>query len=309
MGRGLSWLANAALFVFCCSLVADTANAVFAALLDPGPVAAVAGQHSPSRAQSWQDRQVILSRNLFNASTLAPPVEIPPEDLEATRLPLKLHATAASNDSTQSLAIVEDLESGESTVVRVGGDLCKGKATVLLIERKRVVLTENGTTRELTFDEARSAESSRKARPSRSRASRSSPKSSKSSRLARRSRRPTPAPAPAREDIQPLAKDRFAVTPEAVENLVRNPGALLEQASLVPEFQDGQMIGVQIRKPKPGSVFEQLGLQDGDVIVELNGIPIDSPEQTARILAEISADEPATIGLAGGRTVNLIPQE
>ena len=97
--------------------------------------------------------------------------------------------------------------------------------------------------------------------------------------------------------------------PEAVENLVRNPASLLEQASLVPEFQDGQMIGVQIRKPKPGSVFEQLGIQDGDVIVELNGIPIDSPEQTAQILAEISADEPATIGLAGGRTVNLIPQE
>ncbi len=303
MGRNLSWLANAALFVFCCSLAADTANAVFAALLDPGPAPAVAGQHSPSRAPSWQDRQVILSRNLFNASTLAPPVEIPPEDLEATRLPLKLHATAASNDSTQSLAIVEDLESGESTVVRVGGDLSNGKATVLLIERKRVVLTENGSTRELTFDEDRNLGNSRSARPARSRASRTSTK--KSSRFARRSRRP----APARPDIQPLAEDRFAVTPEAVEKLVRNPASLLEQANLVPEFQDGQMIGVKIRKPKPGSIFEQLGIKDGDVIVELNGIPIDSPEQTARILAEISADEPATIGLAGGRTVNLIPQE
>ena len=304
MSRSLSWLANAALFIFCCSLIAESANAVFAALLTPGPVPALARRHTAPRSGAWEDRKVILSRNLFNASTLAPVIEVPvAEDLEATRLPLKLHATAASNDSARSLAIVEDLESGEHLVVRVGGELSDGKARVLLIERKRVVLTENGTTRELTFDEGQPAGVSRRSRPTRT-SSRS--RSSRSSRLTRRSRRPSPV----REAIQPLAKDRFAVPRETVEDLVRNPNSLLSQADLVPAFEDGEMIGVKIRRPKAGSVFEQLGIQDGDVIVELNGVAIDSPEQTARIMAELATADEISIGLAGGRKVNLVvPRE
>lgn len=307
MGRSLSWLANAALFIFCCSLVAESANAVFAALLDPGPVPAVARHHPPPRSRAWEDRQVILSRNLFNASTFAPVVEVPvAEDLEATRLPLKLHATAASNDSARSLAIVEDLETGENSVVRVGGELSEGKARVLLIERKRVVLTENGTTRELTFDEGKPAGVSRTSRSSRSSLRSRSSRASRSSRLARRSRRPSPV----REAIQPLARDRFVVPRRTIEDLVRNPNSLLGQADLVPAFEDGEMVGVKIRRPKAGSVFEQLGIQDGDVIVELNGVAIDSPDQTARIMAELATADEISIGLAGGRKVNLVvPRE
>ncbi len=113
-----------------------------------------------------------------------------------------------------------------------------------------------------------------------------------------------------REAIQPLAKDRFAVPRETVEDLVRNPNSLLSQADLVPAFEAGEMVGVKIRRPKAGSVFEQLGIQDGDVIVELNGVAIDSPEQTARIMAELATAEELNIGLAGGRKVNLVvPRE
>jgi len=46
------------------------------------------------------------------------------------------------------------------------------------------------------------------------------------------------------------------------------------------------MVGVQLNAIKPGSMFEQIGIQNGDVIQELNGIKIDSPEQSAKILLE-----------------------
>ncbi len=117
-------------------------------------------------------------------------------------------------------------------------------------------------------------------------------------------------PSPGREIIQPLANGRFAVTRGTVEDLIRNPSSILGQADLVPEFEDGKMVGVKIRRPKAGSVFQKLGIQDGDVIVELNGVAIDSPEQTAQIMAELATAEEMNIGLAGGRTVNLVvPRE
>ena len=37
------------------------------------------------------------------------------------------------------------------------------------------------------------------------------------------------------------------------------------------------MVGVQVNAIKPGSLFEQIGLQNGDMITEFNGIPIERP--------------------------------
>jgi type II secretory pathway component PulC len=46
------------------------------------------------------------------------------------------------------------------------------------------------------------------------------------------------------------------------------------------------MVGVQVNAIKPGSLFEQIGIKNGCVITEMNGIKIDSPEQSAKILLE-----------------------
>ena len=74
MGRYLSWAANSLLFVLCCYLVADTANeVVFAALLTPRAENSVGGGAPPAPVRrEWSDRDVILKRNLFNASMLEP---------------------------------------------------------------------------------------------------------------------------------------------------------------------------------------------------------------------------------------------
>jgi S1-C subfamily serine protease len=67
---------------------------------------------------------------------------------------------------------------------------------------------------------------------------------------------------------------------------IRNPATLFSQARILPKYVDGQMVGVQLNAIKPGSLFHEIGIKDGDVIKELNGIKIDSPEQSAKILLE-----------------------
>jgi hypothetical protein len=51
------------------------------------------------------------------------------------------------------VAVIWDAESGEHVVVEVGDALRSGQANVLRIERRRVVLSENGALRELVMDE------------------------------------------------------------------------------------------------------------------------------------------------------------
>jgi S1-C subfamily serine protease len=68
------------------------------------------------------------------------------------------------------------------------------------------------------------------------------------------------------------------------------------------------MVGVQVNAIQPGSLFEDIGIEDGDIITELNGIPIDSPEESAKILLEFTQSTDFTIqidGAAGPKTLNV----
>lgn len=83
------------------------------------------------------------------------PAEPPPppvEQVEPTELPLGLLGTISSDES-ESLAAVWDDEARESVVVAEGDEMADGAATVIEIDRARILLAENGATRELTFDE------------------------------------------------------------------------------------------------------------------------------------------------------------
>ena len=109
MARYSSWLANAVLLVVCCALVASTTNAVFAALLTPEPVASGAVSARPEAAdrRSWEDREVILSRNLFNASLLSPSRRRrnPIEEDEPLRVTVIEYATLGDVDKVRALFV------------------------------------------------------------------------------------------------------------------------------------------------------------------------------------------------------------
>jgi general secretion pathway protein C len=61
---------------------------------------------------------------------------------------------------------------------------------------------------------------------------------------------------------------------------------------VLPKFENGEMVGIQVNSIQAGSLFEEIGLNDGDVITEFNGIEIDAPEQSVKIFQEFAdADE------------------
>jgi general secretion pathway protein C len=285
MGQYLSWLANGVLFVLCCYLVADTTNEVFAALLTPEPSDVAASPvNAPLRARAWSDREIILKRNLFNASLLAPPVKEPEpepeENLAATRLPLRLLGTAAAIPAEESWAAVVDQTERRTVIVGIDDKL--NKATVKRIERRRLVLSEGGKLRELVLDE----DAGPAAKPGRAAARR---------RSAPRAQRPRAKPKPLAEKIQKLADDRFQVNRDDIDEVMENPANLFSQARILPKYQDGAMVGLQINAIKPGSLFEEIGIQSGDVITKLNGIVIDNPQESAKVLTEFSEAESFTV--------------
>ena len=223
----------------------------------------------PPRARTWDERQAILTRNLFEASTLAPAIaQVPDEErYQKTKLALRLLGTAASSIAAESRAAVEDLKLRRHEVVWVGSSI-QG-ATVLAIDPRRIVLENRGRREELALEDEDSSP-----RPS-----------------ARRT--PTRPPrAAAAAGVRRLGRNRFAVDSQQVEDLVNNPAALFSQARIIPKYEGGRMTGVQLNAIKPGSLFEQAGLRNGDTVTVLNGIEADSPQGSQELLQEFrNSDE------------------
>jgi len=274
MARYLGWLANSVLFALCCFFAANTVNAMIGSALGvASDEAAAPTETALASAPSWEERQVILGRNLFNASLLAPAggAEIA-EDLEATRLPLTLLGTVSALEPENAWAAIEERDTHANRIVKVNDELRPG-VNVLRIERRRVVLMENGSPRELVLAEDEITL-----------ASAAPPAPGTGVPRPRRAFLPAQNTPPGAQSggIPPGAPD----SPTGDPDNIRNPATLFSQARILPKYVDGQMVGVQVNAIKPGSLFETIGIKNGCVIKELNGIKIDSPEQSAKILLE-----------------------
>lgn len=153
---------NVALGIGICFQAAWVANqliggALIASLAQPpeptGDDPALAGLVGPP---DWAERQPILDRNLFQASTTAdaPPPPAPVEDVEETELPLELRGTLSGDGGVASRVAIYDTESRASQVLR-RGDTLQGRPNVEVarIERGRVLLLNGGEHEELVFDE------------------------------------------------------------------------------------------------------------------------------------------------------------
>lgn len=279
MRRAAIGLANAGLLVLCGLLAARLVSEIAASAPpggpEPGPVSAPQAAGGPA---SWESREVILERNLFRVSTLLPPTPepTPPEDesYAATKLKLVLLGTVAAGDAANSWAAVEDQEAREQVVVRVG-DTVQGKARVERIDRRRIVLRNQGHLEELALEEDPDSGPSR---PVARRAPRRNPRLAESQENLKRRRK----------ELQEQRRQRREKRQAAAETAADSPASLFSQARILPRYENGEIVGVRVNAIKAGSVFQDIGLSNGDTITEVNGVPISGPEQSVEALRQFA---------------------
>jgi len=276
-------IANAVMFVGSCFLVAQGVNQVSEAALSPVAAgASPAAIDADMEPRSWADRKAILDRNLFDVQVAGGEhVEIVQEEeideIEDTNLPLKLLGTIASGDQVIASASIENSRDRSHQNVRVGDDL-KGFPDVVVerIGRGHVVLV-NGAKREvLKLSEDLEVAAAAPARPSR--------------RSARASRPSRSADRDPRDRLRDLAKTQGAA-------------AIFSQARILPRYEDGQMVGIQVSKIEAGSLFDEVGLQDGDTITAVNGEPLDNPAASKNLLDALRRGE-SIVGTVEGADGN-----
>jgi general secretion pathway protein C len=64
-----------------------------------------------------------------------------------------------------------------------------------------------------------------------------------------------------------------------LDKLLNYQPALSTSARFVPSFKDGKPRGFKVYAIRPGSIFASLGLQNADLILAINGLPMATPDQ------------------------------
>jgi type II secretory pathway component PulC len=70
------------------------------------------------------------------------------------------------------------------------------------------------------------------------------------------------------------------------------PASVFSGARILPKYDGGKMTGIELNQIKSDSLFEKVGLKNGDVINSINGVRIDNPSAQRELLeAFTSANE------------------
>ncbi len=87
--------------------------------------------------------------------------------------------------------------------------------------------------------------------------------------------------------LQKVGPGKFAVSRAEVQQTMENPAQFFSQMRAMPHFVNGKTDGFAISQVQPGSVFQQLGLQDGDLLTSIQGQPVTNPMQAMGLIQAV----------------------
>lgn len=223
---------------------------------------------------SFSDYQAITDRNIFTT--------LPSENIEnpigaaADKSSLKARLIGTiTGPKDSSLALVEDENSRLAEFYKTG-DMILNQATVLAIERNRIIISRAGNQEVLAIYEEEI-----------------SPLTSTSSTLPP----PTLPPGNSPVEVRKVAENSYEVNRLAFEEVTKNLGTIMTQARIVPHFIEGKIAGYKIFAIKPDSIYTDLGMMNGDVLQRVNGVEVESPEKALQVLSQLKSETDFQIDL------------
>lgn len=93
----------------------------------------------------------------------------------------------------------------------------------------------------------------------------------------------------------------FVVDQKELDAALQNLPLLLTQARAVPYFKDGKSIGLRLFSIKAGSMYEKIGLQNGDILKTINGNSLSDISQAMRLFETLKEERSIAVSLERNR--------
>jgi general secretion pathway protein C len=219
----------------------------------PPPIA-----REPRRPTSYYAN--INTRDIFNSTKPEP--EKPPEPPKPTELKLKLWGTAVHADHS-SYCIIEDLTTHKQDLYRTN-DVVTANAVVKDVEWDRVILDRDGQEEILELASAQGGPP----RPVAAVAAASGPSQ------------------PTNPHIQQVSESQYNIDRSEVDAALDNMNQLFTQIRAVPHFEGGKSTGFRLFAIRQNSIFDNIGLRNGDIIQNINGTEINDPSKALGLMQD-----------------------
>ena len=89
--------------------------------------------------------------------------------------------------------------------------------------------------------------------------------------------------------------DDFVIDEAEVDKGLENLPLLLTQARAVPYFKDGRAIGLRLFAIKTGSLYEKVGLRNGDILKSINGNSLGDISQALKLFEKLKEERSITL--------------
>ncbi len=109
-----------------------------------------------------------------------------------------------------------------------------------------------------------------------------------------------PAPGQGGASVRKLSDGKFAVDQKEVLASTENMSQILTQARALPYVEQGKTVGFRISEIVPGSIYEKIGLKNGDVIQQVNSQEVDDPAKFFQLYQGLRNERSITIDLIRG---------
>jgi general secretion pathway protein C len=267
---------------------------------NPGTARAAAPPVSPPPDDHATSARWIVERNPFDSVTPRP-LDAPPPTGDAAGtavVDLEHYENAPPCDGFKALIVVAAADpawsmtalSGggnpQTKLVRVGEEI--GGKTVQIIEWNRVVLSTGPSLCQIQM--FRPAKTAGTGAPVASAAA------------------PAPAPGAAAvvggaqavpadiaSKIQKVSANEFNVDRQVVDKILENQAELMRSARIVPEQENGKVVGIRLFGIRPDTLLGTLGLENGDRLQTINGFDMASPEKALEAYARLRTADHLTV--------------
>jgi len=276
---------NLLLLALAAYAAAGIAGTALAARLIPAPQVDLKPPPDPFAPEKPRPASFYVSisqRDIFNS---VKPVETPPaaEPPKKTQLKVKLWGVAVRGENSH--CVIEDQSARPPKQELYGiNDMVANIAKVKAIEWDRVILDHDGAEEilELTPDAAPSIASAAPA-----------------------SLNP-PGGAAGKQpgddvNVQTVGDNQYVIDQTEVDKAFENLGQLFTQMRAVPHFENGKSVGFRLFAIRSGSLFDKIGLRNGDIVKRINDSEMGDPSRALAMLQELRNERSLTVDLIRNR--------
>lgn len=95
--------------------------------------------------------------------------------------------------------------------------------------------------------------------------------------------------------------ESMVVNKAELDDALSNLPLLLTQARAVPYFKDGKSVGLRLFAIKSGSMFEKIGLKNGDILKSINGNSLADITQAVKLFEELRDERSISVQVERNR--------